>query len=216
MAKRIPVALVVYAVLVAMFLAGASSPIQAGSGNSAAYAPDQIITRFADDVGAQAQADANARSGGQEIQDLGGVGAKVVRVATGSVERALRAYLSESGVRYAEPNYIVHAIGPVGRPLGAPGQDVLSTTRNNSYSYFSGTSMATPHVSGAAALVLSQSPTMSVATIRSRAFSGRTVSGERLNLCKAIVGCGGPPPAPDCWLSVSPASATVTRGASAS
>src|SRR2546428_13355604 len=37
--------------------------------------------------------------------------------------------------------------------LGAPGVDALSTTRNNTYSYFSGTSMATPHVARAAALV---------------------------------------------------------------
>jgi len=38
----------------------------------------------------------------------------------------------------------------------APGVKVLSTTRNNSYAVFSGTSMATPHVSGIVGLYLSK------------------------------------------------------------
>ncbi|MCA9008204.1 MAG: S8 family serine peptidase [Planctomycetaceae bacterium] len=37
--------------------------------------------------------------------------------------------------------------------IGAPGVEILSTVRNNGYDTFSGTSMATPHVAGAAALV---------------------------------------------------------------
>lgn len=37
--------------------------------------------------------------------------------------------------------------------IGAPGVDILSTVRNNQYDTYSGTSMATPHVAGAAALV---------------------------------------------------------------
>ena len=40
--------------------------------------------------------------------------------------------------------------------LAAPGVDILSTTTGGTYSFFSGTSMATPHVSGAAALILSK------------------------------------------------------------
>lgn len=39
--------------------------------------------------------------------------------------------------------------------LGAPGVDVLSSTPGNNYSYYSGTSMATPHVAGGIGLIYS-------------------------------------------------------------
>ncbi|MBF0532814.1 MAG: S8 family serine peptidase [Candidatus Omnitrophica bacterium] len=42
--------------------------------------------------------------------------------------------------------------------VSAPGVDILSTTPNNTYSSFSGTSMAAPHVSGLAALILANHP----------------------------------------------------------
>jgi hypothetical protein len=42
--------------------------------------------------------------------------------------------------------------------LAAPGSDIASTITNNGYAYMSGTSMACPHVSGVAALLLSYSP----------------------------------------------------------
>ena len=43
--------------------------------------------------------------------------------------------------------------------LGAPGVDIFSTVADSdsSYAYYSGTSMAAPHVSGVAALVLATS-----------------------------------------------------------
>jgi hypothetical protein len=117
LAKRIPVALAIYAVLAAMFLAGTASPIEAAGGGSAAYVSDQVIVRFADSVDAQAQADVNSRNGGQEVSDLGGIRAKVIRVAAGGVERAVRDYRADSRVLYAEPNYIVRAISPIRGPL---------------------------------------------------------------------------------------------------
>ena len=79
--------------------------------------------------------------------------------------------------------------------IAAPGKDILSTWLNDDYRGASGTSMATPHVSGVAALILSKSPNMSVAKLRERLLSsvdtlaileGRIASGGRLNAAKAL------------------------------
>jgi len=48
--------------------------------------------------------------------------------------------------------------GLVSVDLGAPGDYILSTVPGNSYDSYSGTSMATPHVTGVAGLILSLSP----------------------------------------------------------
>src|SRR5215813_14034375 len=89
--------------------------------------------------------------------------------------------------------------------LGAPGTNILSTVPNGGFAVFSGTSMATPHVSGAAALVLSKC-SLSTANLKANlmnnvdpvsSLAGRTVTGGRLNVNKAIRACSGggaPPP----------------------
>src|SRR5437899_343513 len=111
--------------------------------------------------------------------------------------------------------------GPASVHLGAPGMDVLSTTIGGNYAYFSGTSMATPHVSGAAVLVLSKCAlnTASLKTLLLNnvdpipSLAGRTVTGGRLNVNKAIRACAAPAN-PDFALSAAPASRTVTQGGS--
>lgn len=101
--------------------------------------------------------------------------------------------------------------------LGAPGLNVLSTVRGGGFSFFSGTSMATPHVSGAAALVLSGCP-LDTAALRSTllgnvdpisSMSGITTTGGRLNVDRALRSCIGP-----FTMSVSPASRNIAPGAS--
>jgi len=88
--------------------------------------------------------------------------------------------------------------------LAAPGVQILSTTPNNTYSWYSGTSMAAPHVTGVLALLESQHPTWSYSQLINRVMStadplpglqAKTKTGGRLDAAAALAD-STPPPAP--------------------
>jgi subtilisin family serine protease len=79
--------------------------------------------------------------------------------------------------------------------LAAPGVGVYSTVPGNQYASFSGTSMACPHVAGAAALLWSKNPSWNYKKVKEvlmstvdavQELSDKTVTGGRLNIAKAL------------------------------
>jgi hypothetical protein len=89
--------------------------------------------------------------------------------------------------------------------LAAPGVNIFSTYWDSDYYYESGTSMAAPHVAGAAALIKSVWPNLNYQQIKNKiietvdviynpSFEDKTMTGGRLNLAAAVGGEPSPLP----------------------
>lgn len=88
--------------------------------------------------------------------------------------------------------------GSISVDVGAPGTNILSAVgpENNVYDYYDGTSMATPHVVGLAALIWSYNSNLTYTQVRNiiltsgdslPALSGKTTTGKRINAYNALI-----------------------------
>ena len=96
--------------------------------------------------------------------------------------------------------------------LGAPGVNVMSTT-GGGYQSYSGTSMATPHVAGVAALLWANEPNLTAAEVKARlvatvrplaSMKGKTRTGGMVDAYGALTNTQAPPDAndPSNWATV--------------
>lgn len=87
--------------------------------------------------------------------------------------------------------------------LFAPGSDILSTIPGGGTASYNGTSMATPHVTGAAALIWAKNPSWTWRKVKAAlmngvdakaAYKGKSVTGGRLNVNTSIAAAMGSKP----------------------
>lgn len=90
----------------------------------------------------------------------------------------------------ASSNYGIETVD-----LAAPGQNILSTLPGNNYGFLTGTSQATPFVSGAAVLIMAKKPGFKYADVKKHILStgdaftnlaAKTRSSRKLNLYKCL------------------------------
>jgi subtilisin family serine protease len=109
--------------------------------------------------------------------------------------------------------------------LGAPGVAILSTRPNDTYGNLNGTSMAAPHVSGVAALLMAADPSLTNGEVKMQilatvdpldSLAGVTTTGGRLNAAAALGAGGGTPPPVDTTPPETVATLEIDPGATTS
>ena len=105
--------------------------------------------------------------------------------------------------------------------LAAPGAGIWSTVAGGGYASFSGTSMATPHVMGALALLAAERPDFTAAQLRdallnstasTASLAGKTVTGGRLDIGTMLGDTSTTNPAPSPTPTPTPSTGSTLYG----
>ena len=83
----------------------------AAQASSQDFATDRILVKFKTGALAASRQTVNARQRGTVVREISRLGIQVVEVPAGTVAQKIRDYKGESSVEFAEPDYVVKAIG---------------------------------------------------------------------------------------------------------
>ena len=158
-------------------------------GNDGRDANDPLVVAVNNAAKAGALVVVAAGNSGPNLESLGspGIAAEALTVANTSKTDAV-SYDSSRGPGVA---------GALLKPeIAAPGSSIYAAIPDNKYEYKSGTSMAAPHVAGAAALLLQAEPTLTALQLKQRLVQNSDPLKEsfwdhgtgRLNVLKAVRG----------------------------
>jgi subtilisin family serine protease len=180
----------------------------------------------------QALADAITRAGNADILFIAAAGNSTLNCETSSCYPAEYANANVIAVASTTNTGAISSFSNYGSTtidIGAPGSGIWSTVPGSggtsSYASYNGTSMATPHVSGAAALYKAINPTATAAQVKAAlmnsatptaSLTGITVSGGRLNVAGFTSGGGGGNQAPTASFTASCTGLTCSFNGSAS
>ena len=187
------------------------------------------ISLGGDQFSSQAQCDADASNAARKaaIDNLRSVGiATVVASGNGGLVNALSApacISSAISVGATSDSWTPWVTGYSNSAsflsLLAPGDQIQSSVANGGFGVMSGTSMATPHVAGAFAVMKARVPSASVSSILTALqTTGRSVTDPRngivkpliqLNDALAVLAPAAPEPPPTCTLSIDPSSVSI-------